>query len=137
MKMSSISFFDLAAKRMDWLAARQEVISENIANADTPGFRAREVTSFQQMLDGARASEVRGTGLAVTQLGHIQGSLPGRSAVPTTAEEAPWETTMDGNTVVLEQQIIKATESEDAYRLAADLYRKGHELLTLAATGGR
>ncbi len=39
---------------------------------------------------------------------------------------------IDGNTVVLEQQTIKATEIGENYRLAAQLYRKGHDLLTLA-----
>ena len=44
---------------------------------------------------------------------------------------------LDGNTVVLEQQTIRATEVAESYRLAATLYRKGYELLTLSVTGNR
>lgn len=48
-----------------------------------------------------------------------------------------WETALDGNNVVLEQQTIKAAEVAGSYQLAAELYRKGHDLLTVAVTGVR
>ena len=52
-------------------------------------------------------------------------------------DEDAYEQTLDGNTVALEQQTINATDTAENYRLAAQLYRKGHEMLTLAATGIR
>ena len=57
--------------------------------------------------------------------------------VATREDEEAYETSLDGNTVALEQQTIKASEISENYRLASQLYRKGHELLTLAATGVR
>lgn len=56
MKLSGMSFFQLASQRMSWLGARQAVISENIANADTPDYRAKEVSGFSRMLE-ARPAE--------------------------------------------------------------------------------
>ena len=50
MKLSGMSFFQLASQRMSWLGARQAVISENIANADTPNYRAKEISSFDRMV---------------------------------------------------------------------------------------
>ncbi|MDP5349422.1 MAG: hypothetical protein NWQ32_13675 [Paracoccaceae bacterium] len=47
------------------------------------------------------------------------------------------ETTIDGNTVVLEQQTLKAAEISESYQLAAQLYGKGHQLLGLAVGSPR
>ena len=54
-----------------------------------------------------------------------------------TADEDAWEGSIDGNTVALEQQTIDAAEVAGSYRLAAELYRRGHSLLTIAVTGVR
>ena len=44
---------------------------------------------------------------------------------------------VDGNTVNLEEQAVKAAEIGDHYRLAAQLYRKSYDMLTMAVTGNR
>lgn len=132
MKLDGMSFFNIASQRMRWLGARQAVVSQNIANADTPGYKAKEVSDFSEMMDGARDV----AGLATTNARHIQGS-GASSGVRVTNDESSWETSIDGNNVALEEQTIKATEISENYRLAAELYRKGHNLLTLAVTGIR
>lgn len=132
MKPDSLSFFKIASQRMQWLSVRQEVISENIANADTPGFKAREVSDFSRMVD----SSAQSSGVVTTNVKHIGGAEQAGN-VRVQEDEGAWEQSMDGNTVVLEQQTIKASEVSENYRMAAKLYRKGHELLTLAVTGIR
>lgn len=127
-----MSFFSLASQKMQWLSARQKVIAENVANADTPGFKARETSSFQDMLKNNAPQ----SSLAVTRVGHIAGTEPA-SNVRVDTDESSWATSIDGNSVVLEQQAIKANEVSESYRLAASLYRKGYELLTLSVTGIR
>ncbi|KAA9009946.1 flagellar basal body protein [Histidinibacterium aquaticum] len=129
MKLEAMSFFQVASQRMQWLGARQQVVSENIANADTPGFRARDVSPFEQMLDSSGS----GGGLAATNTGHIGGSTAGGD-VAVREDEASWNVSLDGNTVVLEEQSIKASQISEDYRLAAQLYRKGYELIGLAAS---
>ena len=54
-----------------------------------------------------------------------------------TSDSAPWENSIDGNSVVLEQQTLKASEISENYQLAAQLYGKGHQLLTLSVVGQR
>lgn len=131
MKLNSMSFFQLASQKMSWLSANQRVVAENIANADTPDYKARNVSSFETLVDGARTGGVR-----TTHAGHIQGG--GHAGGVRAAEDsAAWETTIDGNTVVLEQQTLKANEISESYQLAAQLYGKGHQLLTLAVVGQR
>lgn len=134
MKLAGMSFFQIASRRMEWLGARQVVISENIANADTPEYRAKEVSSFAKMMEGASAPD---SGLKVTHGKHIQGAPSATGGVIEDPDSAAWESSIDGNTVSLEQQTIKAAEISENYRLAAQLYRKGHDLLTLAVTGVR
>ncbi|SFP65103.1 flagellar basal body rod protein FlgB [Tranquillimonas alkanivorans] len=132
MKLDTMSFFRMASDRMSWLSERQKVISQNVANADTPGYKARDVGSFQEMVEGSRA----GTGLARTHEAHRAGSLDG-TGVRVDEDRTAWEQSPDGNTVVLEQQTIRANEVAENYRLAAQLYRKGYELLSLAASSNR
>jgi flagellar basal-body rod protein FlgB len=131
MKLNSMSFFQLASQRMSWLAANQRVVAENIANADTPGFKAREVSPFEALVDGSRTGGVR-----TTHAGHIQGGGHA-GGLRATADSAAWETTIDGNTVVLEQQTLKAAEISESYQLAAQLYGKGHQLLGIAVGSNR
>ena len=131
MKLNSMSFFQLASQRMSWLAANQRVVAENITNADTPGFKAREVSPFEALVDGSRTGGVR-----TTHAGHIQGGGHA-GGLRATADSAAWETTIDGNTVVLEQQTLKAAEISESYQLAAQLYGKGHQLLGIAVGSNR
>jgi len=133
MRLNDLSFFNLATRRLNWLGARQEVIAQNVANTNTPGFKAQDVSSFAEVLRGAG-----GTMLRTTSGKHIAG-LGGSTAdgVRRIDDDTAYETSLDGNTVALEQQTIKATDTAENYRLAAQLYRKGHEMLTLAATGIR
>jgi flagellar basal-body rod protein FlgB len=126
---SSVSFFNLASQRLTWLGESQRVVSENVANADTPGFKARTTSSFDEMLSGERTA-----GLAVTDPRHIGGANT-TGSVRVSEDPDAWSTSLDGNTVVLEQQAIRASELGGSYRLAASLYRKGHEFLRLSVSG--
>ncbi|GHD99300.1 hypothetical protein U879_09330 [Defluviimonas sp. 20V17] len=127
MNLDQISFFRLASDRLEWLSSRQKVIAENIANGDTPGYRARDVAPFESYVQAV--SQATDSGAAAAE--------PFGSAVPVATVDAPdsWSGDLSGNTVVLEQQTVKAGETAVQYRLAANLYRKANELLSLAATG--
>lgn len=49
--MSQIYLLQLASQQSKWLTARQTLIADNIANANTPGFRARDIQPFSEVLD--------------------------------------------------------------------------------------
>jgi len=124
----SISLFALASRKMEWLGVRQKVVAENVANADTPGFKAKDIDSFETMLGRAR----RADGLELTNARHISGTQG--SSVGINVDETAWDETMDGNTVVLEQQTILSNDIHENFRLATQIYRKGHDLMNLAAS---
>lgn len=110
------SIFDLAPKRLKWLSDRQKAVSENIANADVAGYRAKDVESFSNYMEKTRANAV----------------LP--SAKETEAEVS-WSADLSGNNVVLEEQMMEVNANAGQFRLAANLYRKAHELVQ--AVSGR
>ncbi|MEI4485500.1 flagellar biosynthesis protein FlgB [Frigidibacter sp. MR17.14] len=131
MKLDEMSFFRLASQRLDWLGGRQRVLAENIANADTPDYRAKDVQSFESYVSDASADRAR-----LTEQGYDPSSalLP-RREVEQTRGDGEWGESFDDNNVTLEQQSLQAMETAGQYRLAARLYKKGYELLNLAVSG--
>ena len=115
--------------RLTWLDERQRVIAENVANADTPGYVGRDL---QQPTDFAAA--LRGGGpltMSRTSAMHI---APAGQAARFQAKSAPdSETTLDGNSVVVEEQMLKMAESRMAYDAAIGLYQKSMQMLRMAA----
>ena len=137
MDLSKIPLFSLMAKRMGWLSQRHEVLARNIANADTPGYRPYDLseTDFRQTLSGLHKS----LRLAVTDPGHFKGlqavSGSGGDGKARVQKEV-YETSLSGNAVILEEQLMKVGETAMNYRLVTNLYRKQVGLLKIAIGRG-
>ncbi|MGD9967068.1 MAG: flagellar basal body rod protein FlgB [Hyphomonadaceae bacterium] len=130
MDLANTPFFGLLRARLDQLSERQRLISENIANASTPGYRPRDVDTagFERML--ASAAGGRGLTMAQTHPGHL---APGGSIETRIVTRDDSETTIDGNAVVLEEQMARAAETRMAFETGIALYQKGLELMRMAA----
>lgn len=113
MDTSNASWFNIASQKMDWLTARQKAISENIANADTPGYIGKDVVSFEDHLSASENSA--------------------RGDVEVTEANNSWGGSFDGNKVVLEEQVMLSSETTGDFALASRLYRKGYQMIGLAA----
>lgn len=132
MDLANTPFFGLLRARLDQLSERQRLISENIANASTPGYRPRDVdtSGFERML-ASHASGGGGLTMARTNAGHMSpGGGAGRTSIVTSDDS---ETTIDGNAVVLEEQMARAAETRMEFETGIALYQKGLELVRLAA----
>lgn len=131
MDLANTPFFGLLRTRLDQLSQRQQLIAENIANASTPGYRPRDIdtSGFERMV----ASSAGGRGLAMTRThaGHMTGAGGGGASPIITREDS--ETTIDGNAVVLEDQMARAAETRMAFETGIALYQKGLELVRMAA----
>jgi len=116
---SHVALLDLAEQRMAWTEQRQSVLAQNIANADTPGWKSKDLAPFAAHLAAAGAA-MPANELAQTNPMHMAGS-GGDAAHPATrlSERAP-----DGNAVSLDQELTRIAETETAHDLAGDLYRK-------------
>ena len=130
MDLNAISILGLASRKMDWLSERQKTISSNIANANTPGFKSRDLAAFDDMV--TQAAHV---GPVKTHGKHLSGSAVSRFAMAT--DHQGWEERLDGNNVVLEQQTLMANETFEKFTLASQVYRKSADLLTMAVVGNR
>ncbi|MEO0912020.1 MAG: FlgB family protein [Pseudomonadota bacterium] len=109
-------------------AERQGVIAENIAHADTPGYRARDLASFSETYQGNAAQPFA---MKATRAGHIQAPPPRHAAeiVQTTAfgAESP-----NGNTVSLEDQMMRSVEVRHSHELAMGVYRKTLDIMRMS-----
>jgi flagellar basal-body rod protein FlgB len=124
--MQSLALFALATKQADWLAARQAAIASNVANGNTPGYRARDVAPFSAAL------ERMDMGLAATNAAHIQPASYGAGPVKAKAAEG-WDVVYSGNSVNLEQEMMKAGDIQRGHALNANVVRAFHQMLMNAA----
>jgi flagellar basal-body rod protein FlgB len=129
--LANTPFFGLLRERLDQLSQRQRLISENIANATTPDYRPRDIdtSGFERLL--ASAANGRGPSLARTNPGHMAAGGGSATAQIVTRDDS--ETTIDGNAVVLEEQMARAAETRMAFETGIALYQKGLELVRMAA----
>lgn len=124
--MEPIHLFDLANQQARWLSTSQSVIAGNIANASTPGFRAQAVAPFSETLSKTSLQ------LASTDPSHLALD-PLQAQAAAVSDENPWETTDSGNTVSLEQELMKAGDVNRAYSLNTGLVKAFHGMLMSAA----
>jgi flagellar basal-body rod protein FlgB len=114
MDPSEIPLFALADRRLAWIDARQTVLAQNVANADTPGWHSRDLKPFAATLGAA------GIGLAQTDPGHLAATQGGATgAAATLSERAP-----DGNAVALDKELVKVADTDAAHELVNNVTRK-------------
>lgn len=141
--VENLTLLELASGLARHAAARHRVIAENVANADTPGYRARDVADFGSMVNGSvvnesftpRATRVGHNGGAVaTRPGHVAFAAAG-AGLPTV--EIDHVASPDGNNVNIEDQALRAVESQGKHNLALSIYSKSMDLLRLGLGRGR
>jgi flagellar basal-body rod protein FlgB len=134
MAFNDVPLMGMLKTRMRWLETRQKMLAENVANAETPGYKQRDLKTldFPQLLAGGQGAATTGT--SRTHPLHIAftGVEPSFGA----GREATFETTPDGNSVVLEDEMLKVAETQQDFQLATMLYSKSMSLLKLAVRRG-
>jgi flagellar basal-body rod protein FlgB len=135
MPISNIPLFSMLRTRMQWHQERQRVLSENVANADTPGFRPRDLAppKFERMTPGSApgvtlvrtdASHQAGTGLSAGGNGFESVRPGGQEIRPA------------GNAVSLEDEMIKVAANQMDYQAATALYTRSLGLIKTALGRG-
>ena len=131
MDLNEIPLFAMLKGRLGHLGERQRLIWQNVANSDTPGYTPGDLKpfTFQAKLQAAQAST---TAQAVTQPGHMTPASQHRTPYkPIKAKDS--ETTLDGNSVVLEEEMMKMAEARMNYDAAISFYQKSLGMLRLAS----
>lgn len=114
MDPTRIALFDLADKRLAWADQRQVLLAQNIANADTPGWRPRDLAPFDAVLNG--------TGVTLAQTDPKD--LPGTNATAAGVVELTGERAPDGNGVALDKELSKVADTDAVNQLVTGLYKK-------------
>ncbi|HWA04163.1 MAG TPA: flagellar basal body protein [Rhizomicrobium sp.] len=133
MNLPDVPLLAMLKGRMTWLEARQQVLSQNVSNADTPGYVPRDVdpVDFDSLMrKAADAGRFQG-GLAITDPRHIAATPSSPS--PFTSRETPdVSATPTGNSVSLEAEMIKVSDTEAQFQAATNLYSKTLSLMRTA-----
>jgi flagellar basal-body rod protein FlgB len=131
MSFADLPLFGMMQQKMTWLGNRQDVLSRNIANASTPGYVPQDLRAadFTKALSLATRGD-----LLTSNSKHLSGmSLSGGTY---TAVAAPGsQSSPDGNSVVLEEQAMKVSETQMQYAEAAGLYKKMLSMWRTALSG--
>ena len=128
MAITDLPLVSMLKTRLHWQQARQKVLAENVANANTPGFKPKDLA------EPASAGAVRASSaLAMERTSplHLASSSGGDADRAETV--SGFETRPSGNGVSLEDEMLKVAGNQSDYQLAASLYQKSLAMLRTAA----
>ena len=119
MNLDKIPIFAALTEKMKWLTARQSVLAQNIANSDTPNYRARDLKplEFREMIEGPKEED--GVQINRTNMRHI--FVDEIASYETVINRDSSQTTPTGNAVLLEQEMMKVAETQIQYELTTSL----------------
>ncbi len=114
---NSLEILRLAQAHASHASARQGAIAQNVANADTPGYRARDVEPFNAFYDRLRTTPTGMTGMAGTVQPHLR------------PDATPATRTPDGNTVSVEHEMMRAASARQQHETALGVYSMARDML--------
>jgi len=137
MSIGGIGSMDFQAQALQLQAERGRVLASNIANADTPNYKARDF-NFQQALAAATAGKGAGTAASVavarTQPGHLA-TAAGSGTTPALMYRAPLQNSVDGNTVDLDVERANFAENSVRYEATLRFINGQIKMMTTAING--
>lgn len=131
MGLTDLPILSMLRTRLDWAQERQRVLAENVANADTPNFRPRDLMApkFDSPLT-ATATNLPGVTLVQTESGHIAGAMPNSDGFGSGHRAYDVRTT--GTAVNLEEEMMKVAANNMDYQAATALYTRSLNLFKTA-----
>jgi flagellar basal-body rod protein FlgB len=138
--LAGINLFQVAGDSMRYLTERQTLIARNIANADTPGYKAQDLAPFvpPSASTGTAATGLAPVVLTQTNPAHLQlepDAVESQQPVDTEADYGGEKPT--GNTVSVEEQMIKSADVSNAFAMATAVYTKSISIMKTAVDYGR
>ena len=115
-----IELFQMAQGMSTQANARMAITARNVANADTPGYRAQDIASFAETYESPAGN------MRSTRAGH---SLASGSQAPMATVDAPGASSPNGNTVSLETEMMRSVEVRQQQELALAIYKSSLNIL--------
>jgi len=136
MNLTSVPLLDILRERMSWLSARQNVLSQNVANADTPGYSAIDLkpVDFEKVLKQSTEPAAFQGGLVVTDPHHIATTPSASSGFQSTAGDDSVDKT--DTSVSTEEEMMKVADTQAQYQAATNIYAKAISMMRTAIDSG-
>ena len=115
-----IGLLDVLGEKMRWHQTRQTLLAENVANADTPGYKARDLPGFAEVF---ATDDVH---MRATRSGHL---TAGSAAAMPAIEAANGREAPNGNSVSLEGEMVKSVEAQQNHDMALAIYRATSDVI--------
>lgn len=134
MMLGSIGLFKGIMTKMNYLDQNHQTLAANIANADTPGFRPKQLIApdFASVMQAATTGKLR---VAATHEGHVGAGGKVVHNMDERKQRTVYESSPDNNGVVVEEQLYKANINNIDANLMNNLYRRNLGMLRLAIQG--
>ncbi len=120
--MSEVQLMNLAAQKADWLSLRQSILAQNVANANTPRYHAKDIVPFESFLDNSQLS------MAVSNERHMALS-ENAAEQPKMEPDKTGDSTFSGNNVSLENELFKLGETNSQFALNTGLIKSFNRML--------
>ena len=132
MTLDDIPLFATLKSRLGYLGDRQQVIAQNVANTDTPGFTPSDLKPFTLPAAPGAAGSLPPITPTLTSPMHLAGTPASRlKSKPVLSPDS--ETTLDGNSVVLEEEMMRMSQSRMDYDTAVSFYNQSLAMIQQAA----
>jgi flagellar basal-body rod protein FlgB len=134
MNLAEIPLFAMLRDRLGYLGERQKVIAQNVANSDTAKYVPEDLKPFSFDARVAMQRQGQAGAMSTTQAGHMAppSSRRGVGSQYKPVKSPDSETTLNGNAVVLEEEMIKMSDARMNYDAAIGFYQKSMNMLRLA-----
>jgi flagellar basal-body rod protein FlgB len=133
MTLDDMPIFAMLKNRLGYLTDRQKLIAENVANADTPGYSPKDLKPFTLAQPGAlSAAGVAPVAMALTSPMQLAAPVAAAASGAKPVVTPDSETTLNGNSVVLEEEMMKMSQTRSDYDAAVSFYQKSLGLLQMA-----
>ena len=129
MDFTKLPLFQRMSDRMGWLNARQDVLSQNVANADTPSYTPRDLKA--ETFDD-HMKKLDPVAPELTSPLHLHGTIPVQKEPGSEKSKTQYESAPAGNSVILEEQMMKVQQTQTNYQLMTSLYRKHIDIMKRA-----
>lgn len=127
MQLGGLSLFQALAEKMRWHQARQSLLAENVANADTPGFVGRDLKAFSFDDQIKSIASVTMSASAPGQIAIASDSSSGFSI-----DSSGYDVTPAGTAVTLEDEMMKVSANDIDYQTVTALYTRSMRLIRTA-----
>jgi flagellar basal-body rod protein FlgB len=137
--LGNIGLFKGIMAKMSWLDQNQEILSKNVANSDTPGYRPQSLKTvdFSDYLGAASKKGITGVKMAATESAHFGATGQNYNGTTETRQKKIYEASPDDNGVVIEEQLFRANKNSTEYQIASDLYRRNAGMIRMVLQGAR